>query len=93
VTLPVKNRFDPSFTIVDVQRKPEQLFRDYMVKLDALVTALAAGNLPTLNISTFVVAVDDAAAAAAGVPVGGIYRGTTTGVAPHTVSVLQVRVS
>ena len=93
MSLPVKNRFDPSFGVTEKGDKPSQLFRDYMTKLDALVTAIAAGNLPILNLSTFVVAVDDAAAAAAGVPIGGIYRGTTTGVAPHTVSVLQVRVS
>jgi hypothetical protein len=93
VSLPVKNRFDPSYDVTEKGDKPSQLFRDYMTKLDALVTAMAAGNLPILNLSTFVVAADDAAAAAAGVPIGGIYRGTTTGVAPHTVSVLQVRVS
>lgn len=93
MTLPTKNKFDPSFPITEKGDKPSQLFRDYMRALDAVVAAIAAGNLPTLNLSTFIVAVDDAAAAAAGVPIGGIYRGTTTGVAPHTVSVLQVRVS
>jgi len=89
VTLPTKNKFDPSFAIVDPNGRPTQLFRDYMTKFDALVSAMAAGNLPT----NLVAAVDDAAAAAGGVPLGGIYRSPTTGIAPHTVSTLQVRVS
>jgi hypothetical protein len=41
MTLPVKNKFDPSFPIVDQSGRPTQLFRDYMAKLDALVAALA----------------------------------------------------
>ncbi len=88
MTLPTKNKFDPNFPVVDSQGRPTPLFRDYMVKLDAIVAAMAAGNLPNL-----VSAVDDAAAAAGGVPIGGVYRSPTSGVAPHTVSTLQVRVS
>jgi hypothetical protein len=69
VTLPAKNKFDPSFAIVDQSGRPTQLYRDYLSKLDALVAAIAAGNLPVL-----VNAANDAAAAAAGVLVGQIYR-------------------
>lgn len=89
MTLPVKNKFDPQFALVDSAGRPTQLFRDYMLKLDALVTAVVFGGLA----SNLVSAVDDAAAAAAGVPVGGMYRSPTSGVAPHTVSTVQVRVS
>jgi hypothetical protein len=78
MTLPVKNKFDPSFPIVDQSGRPTQLFRDYMAKLDALVSAIAAGNLGNL-----VNAANDAAAAAAGVSVGSAYRNG---------SVLMVRV-
>jgi hypothetical protein len=88
MTLPAKNKFEPQFPIVNPDRRAEQLFRDYMIKLDALVAAMAAGNLPVL-----VSAVDDAAAAAGGVPIGAVYRTPTTGVHPNTVSTLQVRVS
>jgi hypothetical protein len=88
VTLPAKNIFNPAFPIADKEGKASQLFRDYMTALDRLVTAMAAGNLPAL-----VVSADDAGAAAAGVPIGAIYRTPTTGVHPNTVSTLQVRVS
>lgn len=70
MTLPVKNRFDPQFAMVDGSGKPTQQFRDYLIKLDALVAALAAGNL-SANIAN---AANDAAAAAAGVVVGQEYR-------------------
>jgi len=70
VTLPVKNRFDPSFPITDRDGKPTQLFRDYMAKLDALVAAISAGNAP----SNLVNAANDAAAAAAGVQLFQFYR-------------------
>ena len=70
MSLPGKNRFDPSFAITDAQGKPTQLFRDYMAKLDALVTAISAGNAP----NNLVNAVNDAAAQAAGVAVGQFYR-------------------
>ena len=88
MSLPSKNKFDPAQPLVRDDRKADQLFRDYLLKLDLLVTMMAAGNLPTL-----VAAADDAAAAAAGVPLGGMYRSPTSGVAPHTTSTLQVRVS
>lgn len=71
MSLPVKTKFDPSFPIVDSAGRPEQLFRDYMAKLDALVSAMAAGGVP-LNL--LVNAANDAAAAAVGVPVSGMYR-------------------
>lgn len=86
MTLPAKNKFDPSFAISDAQGQPTQLFRDYMVKLDALVVALTA----QLALNNLTVAADDAAAAAAGVPLGGLYR-TSSGVAPHTISAIQIR--
>lgn len=76
MTLPVKAKFDPQFALVDSTGRPTQLFRDYMVKLDALVTAIAAGNTPPLfNIgASGALAANDAAAAAGGVAVGGLYR-------------------
>lgn len=70
MTLPAKTKFDPQFAITEKGDKPSQLFRDYMVKLDALVAAFAAGNLP----ANLVNAVNDAAAAAGGVAVGQLYR-------------------
>ncbi len=69
MTLPTKTKFDPSFPIVDSTGRPSQSFRDYMAKLDALVAALAGGNLGNL-----VVAANDAAAAGGGVGIGQIYR-------------------
>ncbi len=68
MNLPSKTKFDPTFAIVDAQGHPTQLFRDYLVKLDALVTALATGMNGLAN------AANDAAAAAAGVGVGQVYR-------------------
>lgn len=70
MTLLVKNKFDPQFALVDSAGRPTQLFRDYMAKLDALVAAMAGGAAP----NNLVNAVNDAAAAAAGVPVGNFYR-------------------
>lgn len=79
MTLPVKNKFDPQFALVDSAGRPTQLFRDYMLKLDALVTAIATGmNVALTN------AANDGAAAAAGVQVGQLYRNG---------SVIQVRVT
>ncbi len=67
--LPAKNKYDPAQNITNADRKADQLFRDYMLKLDLLVAALAAGQLPPL-----VNAANDAAAAAGGVAVGFMYR-------------------
>jgi hypothetical protein len=48
---------------------PSQILRQYMLSLDAVVRALTGGNIgPVAS------AVDDAAAASAGVAVGGIYQ-------------------
>jgi hypothetical protein len=69
VSLPQKNKFNPAFPLVDGQGNATQVFRDYMIKLDALVAAMAAGNLAGL-----VNAANDAAAAAAGVQIGQAYR-------------------
>lgn len=69
MTLPNKNKFDPQFAIVDRDGKPTQMFRDYLSKLDALVTAMATGSDVALTN-----AANDAAAAAAGVQVGQQYR-------------------
>lgn len=76
MTLPNKNRFDPTFGITEKGDKPSQLFRDYLRTLDALVSALAGGNTPPLvNIgASGTLAANDAAAAALGVPVSGLYR-------------------
>lgn len=69
MSLPVKTKFDPSFPLVDSSGRPTQLFRDYMAKLDALVAAIATGmNVALVN------AANDAAAAAAGVGIGQLYR-------------------
>ena len=78
MTLPAKNKFDPQFAL-NAGGVPSQLFRDYMIKLDQLVTALATGNVP----ANLVNAANDAAAAAGGVVVGQMYRNG---------SVLMVRV-
>jgi hypothetical protein len=67
--LPTKKQLlQPTFPLVNTERKPEQWFGEYMRALDALVGMLGAGlnNLPN--------AANDGAAAAAGVPVGGLYR-------------------
>jgi len=69
VTLPAKNKFDPQFPL-NKGGPPDQIFRDYLSKLDALVAAMAAGNLP----ANLVNAVNDAAAAAGGVAIGQMYR-------------------
>lgn len=69
MTLPAKNRFDPQFALVDKNGNATQQFRDYLLKLDALVTALT-----TTGGVSFTNAANDAAAAAAGVPQGYLYR-------------------
>lgn len=69
MTLPAKNKFDPQFPITERGDKPSQIFRDYMAKLDAAVTALFTGGNVALTD-----AANDAAAAAAGVQVGQPYR-------------------
>jgi hypothetical protein len=86
--LPAKNKFDPSLPIADAMAsicRPNQNFRDYLSKLDALVAAIVAamvaGQLP---LPAFQNAANDAAAAAAGVQVGQMYRNG---------SVLMVRVT
>lgn len=72
MTLPAKNKFDPAQPI-DIQgNAPSQSFRDYMTKLDALITAMSQGNAPTL-----INAANDAAAAKAGVAIGSFYRNGT----------------
>lgn len=84
LTLPPKNKFDPAQNITNADRKADQVFRDYMLKLDILVSVMAGGTLPLLNMSNLANAANDAAAALAGVPVSGVYRNG---------SVLMVRVS
>lgn len=66
-----RTKFDPSFPVVEGGGRPTQSFRDYMRQLDR-------GIQPVL-----VNAANDAAAAAAGVPLNGTYRNG---------SVLMVRV-
>lgn len=69
MTLPAKNKFDPQFAITERGDKPAQIFRDYMTKLDAVLTLLLTGaNVALTN------AANDGAAAAAGVEVGQLYR-------------------
>lgn len=69
MSLPDKSKFDPQFAIAGPDGKPTQMFRDYLSALDALVTAMASGsNIALIN------AANDAAAAAAGVAVGKLYR-------------------
>lgn len=77
MTLPAKDKkFDPGFALVDKDGRPTQLFRDYMAMVDRLLAAVVAGNAPTMvNIgASGTLAANDAAAAAAGVPVGAFYR-------------------
>lgn len=69
MTLPAKNNFDPQFALTDGAGKPTQYGRDYFSRLDALVTALTSAA--SVNLTN---AANDAAAAAAGVPVGALYR-------------------
>lgn len=69
MALPQKNKFDPVFPIAISTGHPAQSFRDYMVKADALLTAIFNGYGPTL-----INAANDAAAAAAGVAIGQFYR-------------------
>ena len=57
-----RTKFNPQFPIVDKDGKVTQVFRDYMLALDA-------GALPLL-----VNAANDAAAAVAGVSVNEMYR-------------------
>lgn len=78
MSLPSKSKFDPALAIDDKGGKPSQAFRDYMAKLDALITTMTTG----MNVA-LVSAANDAAAAAAGVQVGQLYRNG---------SVIQVRV-
>lgn len=70
MSLPQKNPLPaPSFPIADNAGRPAQSFWQYLGKLDALITALAGGAAPPL-----VNAVNDKAAAAAGVGIGEFYR-------------------
>jgi hypothetical protein len=73
VTLPVKTKFDPQFPI-NGGGPPSQTFRDYLSKLDLLVAAIAAGNLPTPLVN----AVNDAgpppAASRSGSNTGTVHR-------------------
>lgn len=78
MSLPQKSKFDPSFAIAEKSGAATQFFRDFLTKLDLMVTAIAGGNQPVL-----VNAANDAAAAVAGVAVGQTYRNG---------SVLMVRV-
>lgn len=68
MTLPTKAKFDPQYPL-NGGGPPSQVFRDYMAKLDLLVAAMAAGNLPPLGNYA-----NDAAAAAGGVAIGQAYR-------------------
>jgi hypothetical protein len=81
VSLPTKTKFEPSIAVADNNGKPTQHFRDYMSKLDALVAALALASSAGGNVSQLqnigasgTLAANDAAAAALGIPVGGLYR-------------------
>lgn len=69
MSLPTKTSFDPASTLIDQSGHATQLFRDYMVKVDQFLNAIRNGNAPTLTN-----AANDAAAAAAGVAVGALYR-------------------
>lgn len=72
MTLPAKASLpQPQFpwTLQALGGAPSQAFGIYMTKLDALIAAMAAGNLPTL-----INAANDAAAATLGVQIGQAYR-------------------
>ena len=73
-----KPLLQPTFPLVDGQGRPTQMFAEYLRALDAVVGTLATGLNGLTN------AANDAAAAAAGVPVGSLYRNG---------SVIQVRVA
>lgn len=77
MTLPNKNKFDPAFPITDKDSRPSQFYRDYLIKLDALVASLAAGNTPSnlvIPTGNLVNAANDAAAAGLGVGLFQMYR-------------------
>lgn len=77
MTLPAKDKkFDPGFALVDKDGRATPLFRDFMAMIDQLLTAMSVGNAPVMvNIgASGTLAANDAAAQAAGVPVGGFYR-------------------
>lgn len=59
----------PDFPLVDANGRPTQAFAQYLARLDALVAALSSNAGVSLTN-----AANDAAAAAAGVPVGSLYR-------------------
>ena len=72
----------PTFDWVTQSNRPTQPFAQYMAKLDACVRALAGGlfGSPVQLVN----AANDAAAAAAGVAIGQVYRNG---------SVVQIRVT
>lgn len=80
---------------------PSLSFRQYFLTLDAVVRGLqgffAAATFAKLTAPTapgsLIAAADDAAAAAAGVPIGGFYRSPTTGAPPNTISTVRIRVT
>ena len=68
MTLPTKSPLpQPSLTWFTSQGRQD--YAQYITKLDALITAMAGGNVGTLTN-----AANDAAAATAGVAVGQLYR-------------------
>jgi hypothetical protein len=62
----------PNTRWINPDGTPTQVFREYMKSIDVLLGGLANGSVigPLIN------AANDAAAAAAGVPIGGLYRTT-----------------
>jgi hypothetical protein len=66
----------PDFRWIGEDGKPQQVYLQYMAALDALVRALAAGQIGT-GILTAVAAPSNANAAAAGVQLGQLYTGNT----------------
>lgn len=80
MSLPSKNKYNATLPVTQgTQGQPAKNFSDYMTAIDALLTALQAGQGPTLKN-----AANDVAAKAAGVAVGSFYRNG---------SVVQIRVT
>ena len=68
MTLPAKSPL-PQASLTWFNTQGRQDFAQYMLKIDALITAMAGGNVGTLTN-----AANDAAAATAGVAIGQLYR-------------------
>lgn len=83
-----------SVPLVDTDLRPSLSWRLYLPRFDTALRGLV--NMVSGQFTSpvpLIAAVDDAAAAAAGVQVGQLYRTPTTGTPPHTISIVQIRIT